>query len=251
MQREIPYRVILPTNYDQAQKSFPVIYLLHGLFGSCDNWLDLTKITDYSAEKELILVLVEGGNGWYTDSVCTTGNKFESYIIKELVTEIENLFKIIAKRESRAIVGLSMGGYGAFKFSLKNPDLFSFAGSMSGAFVAPQKADYVSAVDWEILNPSILETFGKENNQTRLENDLFLILDKLSAERISKLPYFYFDCGLEDSFININREFAKALKKKNISFEFHEIKGGHNWDYWDKQIRKILLIIENKLNKEK
>lgn len=251
MQRGIPYRVILPENYDSSQKSYPVVYLLHGLFGSCDNWLDLTKITDYLTDKELIVVLVEGENGWYTDNSTVTGNKFESYIIKELIPEIENSLRVIAKRESRAIVGLSMGGYGAFKFSLKNPDLFVFAGSMSGAFVAPNRNSDVSKADWEILNPSILEVFGEENSPGRLENDLFLILEKTLTEEISKLPYFYLDCGLEDGFIEINRKFAEALKEKKIPFEFHEVDGDHDWDYWDKQLQKILRIVEKRLSPQK
>lgn len=247
MQREIPYRVILPKDYDVSEKNYPVVYLLHGLFGSCDNWLDLTGITDYLDDKELIAVLVEGGNSWYIDSKAATGNKFGSYIIKELIPEIENSFRTINKRESRAIVGLSMGGYGAFKFALKS-DLFTFAGSMSGAFDAPHRSIENPGFDWEILSPSILEAFGEENSLARTENDLFLLIKEIPAEKINRLPYFYFDCGLEDGFLEINRKLAKLLREKNIDFEFHEVSGGHDWDYWDKQIKKILRIVENRLS---
>jgi S-formylglutathione hydrolase FrmB len=82
MQREMPYRVVVPQNYaSEGKKRFPVLYLLHGLGGNYKNWTDQTKLSEYSKLYEIILVTPEGENGWYTDSATNEKNKYESYII--------------------------------------------------------------------------------------------------------------------------------------------------------------------------
>lgn len=250
MQREIPYRVVLSENFDNSKKKFPVLYLLHGLFGSCDNWLELTDLKTYAVDKNLIIVLPEGENGWYTNSATIEEDKFESYFTEELIPEIDLLNRTDGTKEKRAVVGLSMGGYGALKFALKKADLFAFAGSISGAFDAPNQTENNPGVDWENLGPSILKAFGGENSQTRFENDLFEIIRQISAENIARLPYFYVNCGIEDDFLEVNRNLARLLKQKMISYEYHEIPGGHNWNYWNKEIKHILQIVNTKLHKE-
>ena len=137
MGREMPYRVILPPGYAaRSQERFPVIYLLHGLTGHYNNWTDLTKLGDYSQRYRVIIVTPEGGDGWYTDSSANPTDKYESYIIQELIPEVERKYRTLPTRDKRAIAGLSMGGYGALKFGLKYPEKFVLAGSFSGALGA-------------------------------------------------------------------------------------------------------------------
>lgn len=243
LQREIPYIIILPASYDASEENYPVLYLLHGLFGSCDNWLENTKIIQYAESFEGIIVLVEGSNGWYSDSETVLSNKFESYILEELIPQIEREFKVDNLRDKRAIAGLSMGGFGSFKFAFKRPDLFCFAGSMSGAFIAPSLTNAEKGTIWDELLPSINETFGSIENLSRKQNDLFNLINNISSEAISMLPYFYLDCGIEDIFLKVNRELAKLMEKQNINFEYHEVKGGHDWNYWDQQIQVILSLV--------
>ena len=131
--REVNYRVVFPADYKQnSSKRYPVIYLLHGLFGHFDNWTDKTRLAEYAAPYDFIIVTPEGGDGWYTDSVSTPGDKYESYIFRELIPEVEKKFRIDGKGSRRFIAGLSMGGYGAIKFGLKNPQMFAMVGSFSG-----------------------------------------------------------------------------------------------------------------------
>lgn len=240
MQRELPFWVILPETYETSGKNYPVLYLLHGLFGSCDNWLELTAIKDYLADKELIVVLPEGGNSWYSDSATIAKDKFESSFINELIPGVETKYRVSASKEKRAIAGLSMGGFGALKFALKRPDLFVFAGSMSGAFEAPRLTQHNQGFGWEELSPSILEVFGQETSAARAENDLFGMIGQLSGEKKSSFPHIYIDCGFDDGFLEVNRKLAGLLEEKGIKFEYHEAPGGHDWNYWDKQLRVIL-----------
>ena len=250
MQRELPFRVLLPENYEASKASYPVLYLLHGLFGSCDNWLELTEIKNYLADKEFVVVLPEGGNNWYSDSATVETDKFESSFINELIPAVEANYRISASREKRAIAGLSMGGFGALKFALKRPDLFIFAGSMSGAFNAPLLTGNEKKPDWQELYPSVLEVFGQRDSAVRIENDLFEIIRKVSGENISSIPYIYIDCGTQDSFLEVNRELSKLLEEKNIALQYNEISGGHDWLYWDKQIRVILKLVGEMFSRE-
>jgi putative tributyrin esterase len=245
MQRELPFLVILPEHYEVSKVNYPVLYLLHGLFGSCDNWLELTEIANYLVDTEFVVVLPEGGNNWYSDSATIATDKFESSFINELIPAVEANYRISARRETRAIAGLSMGGFGALKFALKRPELFIFAGSMSGAFNAAHLTGIEENSDWQELYPSVLEVFGQVNSPLRIENDLFKIIREMPEEKKSSVPFIYFDCGTHDSFLKVNREFAELLKASNIAFRFDEVAGGHDWLYWDKQTRVILKFVED------
>jgi putative tributyrin esterase len=238
--RKHPFKVLLPQDYEASRTNYPVLYLLHGLFGNSANWLELTDLENYLTDHNFIAVLPEGYDKWYSDSASNAEDKFESSFIKELIPTIEKKYKVSGNRQLRAVAGLSMGGYGALKFALKRPNLFVFAGSMSGAFNAPQIAKSHGEPEWNELRPSVSEVFGEEKSRARIENDLFEIIRGISPEKISSVPYLYFDCGTEDNFLKINRELAELLTRKKIVFEYQELSGGHDWDYWDRQIRVIL-----------
>ncbi len=124
MGRLMLYRVILPNGLPtvgETQPRLAVVYLLHGLTGHYTNWIDKTKLVEYAAQHKFIIVTPEGDNGWYSDSVSVANDKYESYIVKELIPDVDKKFNTIADREHRVIAGLSMGGYGALKFGLKYP----------------------------------------------------------------------------------------------------------------------------------
>jgi putative tributyrin esterase len=246
MRREMPYRVLLPSGPAAGRESYPVLYLLHGLFGSCDNWLELTKIAEYADGRNIAIVMPEGGDGWYTDSASVESDRYESYFTSELAPKIERLFPVATERRKRGIAGLSMGGYGAFKFALKRPNAFIFAGAMSGAFEAPHRTEAAPGFDWGILGPSVNRAFGAEGSPARRDGDIFRLVNEI-AEKASDLPYFYLDCGIEDGFLGINRRLAKLLKRKGIRYEYHENAGGHDWDYWDRQIERVLDVFEEKV----
>src|SRR5687768_10722988 len=104
MRRAMPYRVILPAGYTKASgKRYPVIYLLHGLFGSSENWTTLSKLPFHAQSYNAIIVTPEGENGWYTNSPTKLENRYEDYIIKELVPEIDSKYRTNAVRSGRAI----------------------------------------------------------------------------------------------------------------------------------------------------
>ncbi len=247
MAREMPYRVILPKNYEanKAEK-FPVIFLLHGLLGRFDNWADKTKLKDYAANYNYIIVMPEGNNGWYTDSATVPNDKYESYIVRELIPEIDKNYRTYGDRKHRAIAGLSMGGYGSLKFGLKNPELFSLVGSFSGALgAAGWTAKILEATGAKGVMPdSIKAAYGADDSPTRAENDIFKMVREITPEKAKTLPFMYVDCGTEDFLITFNREFGNLLFEKKIPHEFRVLPGVHDWKFWDSSVREFFEVSE-------
>lgn len=250
MARPMPYRVAFPKNYaSNPQARFPVIYLLHGLTGHFDNWGDKTKIAEFLAPYNFIVVMPEGENGWFTDSASAPNDKYESYIVRELIPEIDRKFRTGANRENRIIAGLSMGGYGSIKFGLKYPEMFTLVGSFSGALPAASWSDKTLGNGWKALTDSIMSVYGAENSPTRVENDIYKIAREMPADKIKSLPFIYLDCGTEDILIAPNREFSGLLIEKKIPHEFRESPGAHTWSYWERQIQEFLRLSERRFSR--
>ncbi|HEY6804550.1 MAG TPA: alpha/beta hydrolase family protein [Pyrinomonadaceae bacterium] len=243
----LPYNVILPPDYDTSPTTrYPVLYLLHGLTGHYVDWVTRTNVADYAAQYRMIVVTPEGNDGWYTDSVTVATDKYESYILKELIPDVQARFRTIEARYGRAIAGLSMGGYGAIKFGLKSPATFVFVGSMSGAFGVTRLSEQeAGASGWA----TSMKLFGPVDSETRKTNDLFMIINNLQPGRIASLPFFYFDCGTEDAprIFNYNRELSALMLEKKIPHEYRELPGDHSWGYWDQQVRDVLQLAAQKM----
>ena len=233
--KSLPYNIVLPPGYGLFtawRTRYPVIYLLHGWNSHYDAWLSRTLLAQYAAEHQLIIITPEGNNGWYTDSATTSTDKYESYIVQELIPDVDKRLRTIAERRGRAIAGFSMGGYGAVKFGFKHPELFAFVASSSGAFDATSRTD----------DPSIMQAFGGADSVERKSNDVLRLAEEFPSERIPQLPYFYLDCGRDDPWLNNNQRFADILRERKIPVEFRELQGNHTWPYWDTQVREVLRV---------
>lgn len=244
----LPYNVILPADYDRTNLRYPVLYLLHGLAGNHTDWLTRTNLAEYASRYRLIIVMPEGDDSWYTDSATAPDEKYESYIVQELIPDVDQRFRTLRDRRGRAIAGLSMGGYGALKFGLKYPDLFSIAASMSGALDAASRSDATPGFAWDFLRPSIMRAFGPPDNPTRRANDLYRLVREMPATKLAALPFLYLDCGTEDGFLQANREWTALLLERKIPHEYVQLPGGHEWSYWDRRIREVLSLIAERTN---
>jgi putative tributyrin esterase len=242
----LPYNVVLPPGYEaksSAQTRYPVLYLLHGLGGSADDWVSQrARLADYAAQYRMIIVAPEGRDGWYTDGATAATDKFESYFVEELLPDVQRRFRTV---EGRAVAGLSMGGYGALKFGLKYPERFAFAASMSGALQAPSWLPEMPLPSF--VKPSIARVFGAADNPVRPANDIYKMARELPAARAAALPYFYLDCGTEDFLLGSNRDFAALLVERRIPHEYRQLPGNHAWAYWDQQVREVLRIAAQRL----
>src|SRR6266404_8008396 len=137
LNRDMPYRVVLPLSIAPGHK-LPVVYLLHGLGGSSRDWTNYSNVATF-AEGGLILVMPEGDSSYYVNSAQRPQNRYEDYIVNDLISEVESKFPVAPGRPNRAIVGISMGGFGAVNLSFRHPELFDFAAGLSPAVDAPTR----------------------------------------------------------------------------------------------------------------
>jgi len=250
--RTVSYNVLFPPGYaakEHSGKRYPVLYLLHGLTGHYNNWAERTPLEEHSEKYELIIVMPEGNDGWYTNAENVPSDRYEDYVIKDLIPAIERDLRTRSDRKGRIIAGLSMGGYGALKFGFKYPERFALAGSFSGALNAARFDVSAFGGNWKALTDSITAVYGGMDSTTRRENDLFRMIEELPAEKVAAMPFIYLDCGTEDGLINANRNFAAKLLEKKVPHEFRQLPGAHNWAYWDKQIVEFLQVAAGFINK--
>src|ERR1700751_2473762 len=135
LDRTMQYRVVMPKSVAGATK-LPVLYLLHGGGGNYRDWSNYSDVASF-AEHGVILVMPEGEDSYYVNSATQPKDRFEDYIVSDLICDVESKFPVLSSRSSRAIAGLSMGGFGAVTLALSHPDLFVFAAGLSPALDVP------------------------------------------------------------------------------------------------------------------
>jgi len=229
------YRILLPSDYGTSTQRYPVLYLLHGLQGDYTNWDTRTRLREYAAPLQLIVVMPDADDSWYLNSAARPQDRFEDYIAKDLIAEIDQKYRTMATRESRAVAGLSMGGYGALKFALKYPNLFIFAASFSGT-VAVAHDDYRPRAG-ERYHQFLLQILGPAGTEAWKSNDLFALAEKDDS---SRLPYLWLSCGTADFLLDGNRQFVALLQQHHIAYTYTEAPGGHSWTVWDDELPVML-----------
>ncbi len=240
------YCILLPDDYESSGRSYPVLYLLHGLTGHYEDWESRTHLDDYMSGLPFIIAMPEGDDSWYTNSASQPQEKWEDYIIDDFIAEIDTKYRTLQSRHARAIAGLSMGGYGAMKFALKYPGTFIFAASFSGAEVFVHDPNYKIPFPQKYVD-QIHDIFGDGMTQARTDNDIFELAKKRTPEQ---LPYLVVTCGTEDRLLASNREFAALLQQQKIRYEYHESAGAHTWQYWDEQLPYVLSLLMDRYFRE-
>lgn len=231
LNRDMQYRVVLPAKIAAGAK-MPVVYLLHGGGGSFRDWSDYSDAARF-AERGLILVMPEGNDSYYVNAVERPQDRYEDYIINDLIADVESRFPVAAGRTTRAIVGVSMGGYGAVKLALSHPELFVFAGGISPAVDVPSRRFSIKRIGQWRHHSSI---FGPWGSQSRRNGDPFVLARTVDPART---PYLFLTCGAQEGLLPANRNFAALLERRNFRYEFHVVPGGHDWNQWDKLLSSV------------
>jgi S-formylglutathione hydrolase FrmB len=225
LKRDIQYRVILPADFAGGRK-LPVVYLLHGGGGGFHDWSNYSDVARY-AEPGLILVMPEGNSSYYTNSATQPDDRYEDYIATDLIADVENRFPAVSGRSNRAIVGVSMGGFGAVKIALRHPELYAFAAGISPALDVPSRPFSIKRMQQWRSHSAI---FGPWKSQTRRENDPFVLARSADP---AKIPYLFLTCGEQEGLLPTNRAFAALLERRGFQYEFHTTRGGHDWNQWN------------------
>jgi S-formylglutathione hydrolase FrmB len=244
--------VVTPAAYNQGNDRYPTLYLLHGGVGQFSDWTksisDKNLIQKLSDQYGFIIVMPEGEKfSYYLDSPVDPNSQFESYIAKDVIGHIDSNFRTIAKKEGRAITGLSMGGYGSLFIAANHPDLFLAAGSMSGALNPDLKGWKLPQDAIVNLGNAFAEILGsKEDHPERY--DSVSIINKIADFKSQKI-HLIIDCGVNDFLIEPNRELHRRLVFEGVSHDYTERDGGHSWNYWENALRYHMLFFANSLQK--
>lgn len=210
------------------ERPWSVYYLLHGLSDDHTIWMRRTSIERYVEGKPLVVVMPDGGRGWYSNA--KEGYAYEDDLVKDVVGLVDRTFPVKAERSGRAIGGLSMGGYGAVKVGLKHHEMFASINSHSGAVAMLREHDQARE-----LSPEFGRIFGDDPEGG--PDDPFAIVEKVDHGR---LPALRLDCGVDDFLLGQNRAFHKHLEAMRIPHEYEEFPGGHNWAYWDLHVQEAI-----------
>jgi S-formylglutathione hydrolase FrmB len=206
----------------------PTLYLLHGLSDDDTVWVRRTSIERYVAPLGLAVVMPQVHRSFYADEVW--GGRYWTFLSEELPSLVGSFFRLSDRREDTFVAGLSMGGYGAFKWALRHPDRFAAAASLSGALdVAElQRTRFVEDLERRVFDG--LQVEGGEN-------DLFTLAERAVP---SELPPLYLACGTEDDLLADNRRFARRARDLGLPITVEIGPGGHDWGYWDAAIQDVL-----------
>jgi putative tributyrin esterase len=245
--RQMPYRVFLPEKIEAGRK-LPVVYLLHGNGGDYRDWSNHSNVAQYAAQgltPGLILVMPEGKSSYFMNAVEKPKDRYEDFITHDLVQQVEANFPASSERASRAIVGVSMGGFAAVKFAFSYPGEFAFAGAISPAIdVTERRFNWKRIRKWA----GFREIFGPYGSPGRLAHDPFRMA--LSADPHTT-PYLYLTAGQQEPLLAPIIRFAARLKQQGIPHEFHTHPGGHDWPEWNTQIPDCFASLIAHLNQSR
>lgn len=244
---ERKYAIYLPPNYENSQRSYPVLYLLHGGGDDQTGWVqfgEVQHITDKAVAEgvatDMIIVMPDANTGTrgYFNSVRGNWN-YEDFFFKEFMPFIEKTYRIKAEKRFRAVAGLSMGGGGTFMYALHHPELFSSACPLSASVGPVDLKDAETRLKRTI--PDATEAEIKKFYET--QNALFLVNNMPDADK--KAVKWYIDCGDDDFLFEMNSLMHIAMRKKEIPHEFRIRDGGHTWKYWRTALPTVLGFISD------
>ena len=217
--------VYTPAGYETSKAKYPVLYVLHGIGGDEDAWVTqgrATQILDNliaRGEAKPMIVVFTNGNisqeaaplenstGYVNPTMSlpkTMEGSFET-AFPEIVKFIDGRYRTIAKKQSRAVCGLSMGGFHTLYLSLNYPDYFNYSGMFSAAI--------------GVSDPSVSPMYQDFDA-------------KLAKYYASKPKLLWIGCGKTDFLYQANIEFMKKLDQNGFKYTYMETDGGHIWKNW-------------------
>jgi len=240
------YAVYLPPDYESSQRSYPVLYLLHGSGDDQTGWVQFGEVLTIADEAiksgsatAMIIVMPDANTGrrGYENDIKMEW-LYEDFFFQEFMPYVEKTYRIKSDKRYRAISGLSMGGGGTFTYALHHPELFSSACPLS-ASTGPKTIEEVSTnragQKIEGLTDAQKEAYFKR------QSVLNLIENVPDAQK--KAVRWYIDCGDDDFLFEGNSLVHIAMRKKEIPHEFRIRDGGHTWTYWRGSLPKVLEFV--------
>ena len=242
---ERKYAVYLPPDYERSERSYPVLYLLHGAGDDQTGWVqfgEVLNIADKAINEgkatPMIIIMPDANTGTRGYANNATGTwLYEDFFFQELMPHVEKKFRIKGEKRYRAISGLSMGGDGTFTYALHHPELFSSACPLSAA-TGP-----MTLQDTRNFASRVAPGATDEQLETYFKRQSVLELIKNWPDSVKKTVRWYIDCGDDDFLYEGNSLAHIALRKRDIPHEFRVRDGAHNWTYWRESLPTVLWFV--------
>lgn len=243
------YAVYLPPDYDSSQRSYPVLYLLHGGGDDQSGWVQFGEVQTI-ADREIregratpmVIVMPDadtGRRGYFND---INGEwRYEDFFFEELVPFVEKTYRIRGQKRYRAVAGLSMGGGGSFMYALHRPEMFSAAAPLSAA-VGPLSLEEFRTRLSSGTNPQPVRVSEAEVEAYFNRHSALALINNLPDAQKQAVRW-YIDCGDDDFLYEGNSLVHIAMRKKGIPHEFRVHDGGHTWTYWRNALPTVLAFV--------
>ena len=235
LKMERKYAVYLPPDYESSQRSYPVLYLLHGGGDDQTGWVQFGEILNIADKAinsgiatPMIVIMPDANTGkrGYVNDVKGEW-RYEDFFFEEFMPYIEKTYRIKGDKRYRAIAGLSMGGEGTFIYALHHPELFSSACPLSAA-TGPRSVEELNNYKlWQGV-----EGISDADKEAYFKKYSVLNLIENIKDDQKKAVRWYIDCGDDDFLFEGNSLVHIAMRKKEIPHEFRIRDGGHTWTYW-------------------
>ncbi len=248
----VKYSIYLPPDYEISNRSYPILYLLHGYSDDETGWIQFGEVNQI-ADKGIangdfspcIIVMPDGKVTWYVNSI-DGKDPWEDMFTKEFIPFIEKEYRVRAKKKFRAIAGLSMGGNGALLLSMHHPDLFSSCVAMSAGTDTDEEILENDSYDYWYKNIFGPKPVGKVSDYWKANSPLHL-LESVDAEKLKSIR-FYIDCGDDDFLYKGNSALHVKMRDLGIPHEYRVRNGGHEWSYWRTGLYDGLKFISEKFH---
>lgn len=242
--REVNVNVCVPRNFDASDKHYPVLYLLHGLYGNHTDWETrggvravLDELTGTGEAAEMIIVMPCAGdqdvqhvqNGYFNMPDCP----YEDFFFQELIPTMEQKYRCGGSKTLRAVAGLSMGGGGSVVYAQRHPDMFSSCYGMSA---------WLDNQTNQIRQPADQSNKLYITAMSVREHSALDFIDKADEATIEALRgvKWFLDCGDDDGLLQLSVDLFMKMRRKGINCELRVRNGAHTWEYWHTALRLSL-----------
>ncbi len=254
------YSIYLPEDYnDQTQKRYPVVYLLHGLGNDHKDWndeyLNISSLVSYMEQAKglepMIYVMPQGFRSYYVNRY-NGAYPYMDMFAEELVPQIDRTLRTLADRGHRAVIGYSMGGFGAMILPSKHPDLFSVSVPLSMSFRTDAQYMTEPQTGWNTQWGDIFGGKG-QSGEARLtdyykQHCPFYMFTAATAPQYANVKYWY-DCGDDEEQLEVANDLLHVrLRETGIPHEYRVRDGAHTSSYWRSGTVAVLPYIQNCFN---
>jgi len=243
---ERSYAVYLPPGYATSDRSYPVLYLLHGAGDDQTGWVQFGEVRRIADEAiangtatPMVIIMPDANTtrrGYY--NTIDGEFRYEDFFFEELMPAVETKYRIKGEKRYRAVAGLSMGGGGSFIYALHRPDLFSSACPLSAWMGELNKEQYGQRLAREgfddIDEQQLTDYFNHYNPLEYARNG--------DTEAFKKVRW-YIDCGDDDFLYEGNSLMHILMTQQEIPHEYRVRDGAHNWTYWRESLPQVLRFV--------